>query len=49
LLDAIARIRTELPEIISNIEAALDDVLSAFPEGGSAGASASVSLSLSAA
>lgn len=44
LIDSIARIRSETPEIISNIEVALDDLLSAFPEGGPASASASLSL-----
>ena len=47
LLDAIARIRGEIPKVIADIEAALDDVLSAFPEGGPAGVSVSVSVSAS--
>jgi hypothetical protein len=46
LLDAIARIRGEIPKVISDIEAALDDVLSAFPEGGPASVSVSASASI---
>src|SRR5436853_1468288 len=46
LIDALARIRGEVPQVISDIEAALDDVLSAFPDGGPASASVSVSASI---
>lgn len=46
LLDAIARIRSEVPKVISDIEAALDDVLSAFPEGGPASVSVSATASI---
>ena len=44
LIDAIERIRGEVPQAIADIEAALDDVLSAFPDGGPANASGSVSV-----
>lgn len=44
LIDAIARIRDELPAVVAEVEAALDDVLAAFPEGGVNSASASVSV-----
>jgi hypothetical protein len=46
LIDAIARIRGEIPKVIADIEAALDDVLSAFPEGGPASVSVSASASI---
>ena len=46
LIDAIARIRAEVPEVVAEIEAAIDEVLDTIPEGG--GASASVSISASA-
>lgn len=44
LVEAIARIREEVPDAIAIIEAAFDDVLAAFPEGGSDSGSASVSV-----
>lgn len=44
LVDAIARIRDELPTVVAEVEAALDDVLAAFPEGGINSASASVTI-----
>ena len=40
LIDAIARVRTELPDTIAVVEAALDEVLALVPEGGPGGASA---------
>jgi ribosomal 50S subunit-associated protein YjgA (DUF615 family) len=42
LSDAIARVKDEVPEALDRIEAAIDDVLGAFPDGGGDGASASV-------
>jgi len=42
LIDAIARVRTDLPQTIAAVEAALDEVLAVFPEGGPAGASVQV-------
>jgi hypothetical protein len=47
LIDAIAKVRAQVPEVVAEIEAALDEVLNAIPEGG--GASVSVSASVSAA
>ncbi|MDB6062009.1 MAG: hypothetical protein JWM78_2112 [Verrucomicrobiaceae bacterium] len=47
LIDAIARIRDELPTVVAEVEAALDEVLAAFPEGGIDSASVSVSASAS--
>jgi len=47
LVDAIARIREQLPQVIVDIETAFDEVLDAFPEGGVSGASVSVSASAS--
>lgn len=44
LIDALNRVREDLPEVVSRIEGALDDVLDAIPEGGASGASASVSV-----
>jgi hypothetical protein len=44
LLEAIARVRQQLPEVIAEVEAALDEVLAAFPEGGPSSASAEVSV-----
>jgi hypothetical protein len=44
ILDALARVRLEIPDIVADIEAALDDVLAAFPEGG--GASVSTELAV---
>jgi hypothetical protein len=43
LITAIAKIRDQLPKVISDLEAALDEVLAAFPEGGISGVSGSVS------
>lgn len=40
LVDAIARVRAQVPDVVAEIEAALDEVLNAIPEGG--GTSASV-------
>lgn len=40
LIGAIARVRADVPEVVSSIEAALDEVLAAFPDGGSSGGSA---------
>jgi hypothetical protein len=45
LVEAIARIREELPTVISEVEAALDEVLAAFPQGGTDSGGASVSVS----
>jgi hypothetical protein len=47
LIDAIAKVRAQVPEVVAEIEAALDEVLNAIPGGG--GASVSVSASVSAA
>ena len=47
IVDAIANIRAELPDVIADIEAAFDELLDAFPEGGVTGAGASVSVSAS--
>jgi hypothetical protein len=44
LIDAIDRVRDDLPEVVSRIEGALDEVLDAIPEGGASSASASVSI-----
>jgi ribosomal 50S subunit-associated protein YjgA (DUF615 family) len=44
LIDAIQRIRDQLPEVIAEVEAALDEVLAAFPDGGDNSASGSVSI-----
>lgn len=46
LIDAIAKVRAQVPEVVAEIEAALDEVLNAIPEGG--GTSVSVSASISA-
>jgi hypothetical protein len=46
LIDAIARIREQLPDVIAEVEAALDEVLAAFPDGGADGASVSGSVSI---
>jgi len=43
LIDAIARVRTQLPDVVAELEAALDEVLAAFPEGGTDSASGSLS------
>lgn len=44
LISAIAKIRDQLPKVISDLEDALDEVLGAFPEGGVSGVSGSVSV-----
>jgi hypothetical protein len=41
LLDAIAHIREQIPDVLAKIEAAFDDVLAAFPEGGAGSVSVS--------
>jgi hypothetical protein len=41
LIDAIDRVRQDLPEVVSRVEGGLDEVLAAIPEGGASGASAS--------
>jgi hypothetical protein len=46
LIAAIARVREEVPEVISDIEAAIDEVLAAFPEGGSDSVSVSATVSI---
>jgi hypothetical protein len=43
LIEAIARIREQIPDVIASVEAAFDEVLAAFPEGGITGAGVSVS------
>ena len=43
LIDAIARVKDQVPESLDRIEAAIDDVLGAFPDGGGDSASVSVS------
>jgi hypothetical protein len=48
LIAAIANIRADLPDVIADLEAAFDEVLAAFPEGGISGVSASVSVEASA-
>jgi hypothetical protein len=47
IIEAIATIRAELPDVIADIEVAFDEVLDAFPEGGVTGAGVSVSVSAS--
>ena len=44
VVDAIARVRAELPETIAAVEAALDEVLALFSEGRPAGAGAQVTV-----
>jgi hypothetical protein len=44
LIDAVARIRRDIPEVVSRVEGALDEVLDAIPEGGPSGASVGVSI-----
>jgi hypothetical protein len=44
LIEAIARVRAQLPEVVAEIEAALDEVLDAIPEGGASSVSASASV-----
>jgi hypothetical protein len=41
LIDAIDRVRRDIPEVVSRVEGGLDDVLAAIPEGGASGASVS--------
>jgi hypothetical protein len=48
IIDAIATIRDQLPGVIADIEAAFDEVLDAFPEGGVTGAGVSATVSVSA-
>lgn len=43
LIEAIARIREQIPELIARLEVAFDEVLAAFPEGGASSASVSAS------
>ena len=43
LVNAIAKVRADLPDVIADLEAAFDEVLAAFPEGGITGVSVSVS------
>ena len=45
LVDGIDRIKEQVPEVIAQLEAAFDEVLRAFPEGGVTGVSGSVSVS----
>jgi len=45
LIETIAKVRADLPDVIADLEAAIDDLLAAFPEGGVSGASASVTVS----
>ena len=45
LIDAIAKVRAQVPEVVAEIEAALDEVLNAIPEGGGASVSGSASVS----
>lgn len=44
LLDAIDRVKDQVPEVIAQVEEAFDEVLHAFPEGGGSSGSASVSI-----
>jgi hypothetical protein len=44
LVAGIAKIRDQLPKVIADLEAALDEVLAAFPGGGISGVSGSVSV-----
>ncbi len=43
LIEVAAGVREELPEVLARIEAALDEVLAAFPDGGTNSASLSLS------
>jgi hypothetical protein len=43
LIEAIERVRAQTPQVIVDVEAALDEVLAAFPEGGISGGSVTVS------
>ena len=47
LIEAIANVRSDVPEVVARIEAALDEVLDLIPEGGPASVSASASASAS--
>ncbi len=42
IIEAIARIRAQLPRVLADLEAALDDVLGALQEGGISSVSVSV-------
>jgi hypothetical protein len=42
LIDAIARVKDEVPASLDRLEVAIDDVLAAFPDGGGDSASGSV-------
>jgi hypothetical protein len=44
VIDAIAHVKSEIPTVVEEIVAALDDVLAAFPDGGPAGAGAALSV-----
>ncbi|MEA2931971.1 MAG: hypothetical protein QOI56_756, partial [Actinomycetota bacterium] len=46
LIEAIARVRDQLPDVVARIEVAFDEVLAAFPEGGISGVSVSASVSV---
>lgn len=48
LIEAIANVRRDVPEVVARIEAALDEVLAAIPEGGPASVNVSASVSISA-
>lgn len=44
LLDAVERVRSQVPDVIAQLEEAFDEVLRAFPEGGVSSVSGSVSV-----
>ena len=46
LIEAIERVRAQVPEVVVEIEAALDEVLNAIPEGGSSSVSGSASVAI---
>jgi len=46
LIEAIARVREQVPDVVAEIEAALDEVLDAIPEGGLSRVSGSVSVAV---
>ncbi|HTD37512.1 MAG TPA: hypothetical protein VK669_08350 [Candidatus Limnocylindrales bacterium] len=46
IIDAIAHVKGEVPAVVEEIVAALDDVLAAFPDGGSNGAAATATASV---
>jgi hypothetical protein len=48
LIEAIANVRRDVPEVVARIEAALDEVLDLIPEGGPGSVSVSASASISA-